>query len=90
MSKFELLKGTLIGFLATLLGIVLFFKLFTNYSFTEGIAQMKSLGYLGKIITLGAMLNMVVFFGLLKLNKELMARGVVLATLILAIITLFI
>ncbi|WP_459926568.1 hypothetical protein [Flavobacterium covae] len=89
MSKFELLKGTLIGFLATLLGIVLFFKLFTNYSFTEGIAQMKSLGYLGKIITLGAMLNMVVFFGLLKLNKELMARGVVLATLILAIITLF-
>ncbi|MFK7001756.1 hypothetical protein [Flavobacterium oreochromis] len=90
MNKIELLKGTLLGFLATFIGVFLFFKLFTSYSFSDGITQMKTLGFLGKIITLGAMLNMVVFFGLLKINKELMARGVVLATIILAVITLFI
>ncbi|MFK7050460.1 MULTISPECIES: hypothetical protein [Flavobacterium] len=90
MNKLELIKGTILGFLAALIGVFLFFKLFTNYNFIDGITQMKSLGFLGKIITLGAMLNMVIFFGLLKLNKELMARGVVLSTIILAIITLFV
>ncbi|AEW85684.1 hypothetical protein B0A78_07330 [Flavobacterium columnare NBRC 100251 = ATCC 23463] len=90
MNKIELLKGTLIGFLSTFIGVFLFFELFTNYSFGAGITQMKSLGFLGKIITLGAILNMVAFFGLLKLNKELMARGVVLATILLAIFTLFV
>jgi hypothetical protein len=50
---------------------------------------MKSQGYLGKVITLGAILNLVAFFVLLKINRELMARGVVLATLLLALITMF-
>lgn len=51
---------------------------------------MKSQGFLGKLMTLGAVLNIGVFFFLLKIKKELMARGVVLATIILTIITLFI
>ena len=90
MKKTDLLIGALIGFIATFLGTYIFFEFFTDYDFLEGIKGMKSQGFLGKVITLGAILNLVVFFILLKLNKELMARGVVLATIILAIITMFV
>jgi hypothetical protein len=45
---------------------------------------------LGKIITLGAIVNLVLFFILLKFNKELMARGVVLGMILLTVITLIV
>ena len=54
-----------------------------------GIESMKSEGKLGKLITLGAILDLVLFGVLLKMNKEIMARGVVLAVIFIAILTLF-
>jgi hypothetical protein len=90
MKKIDLLYGTLIGFATTFLGIYIFFECFSNFGFAEGIKGMKSEGILGKVITLGAILNIIVFFILLKFNKELMARGVVLATILLAILTIFV
>ncbi|MNT97736.1 hypothetical protein D3C72_2401230 [compost metagenome] len=50
---------------------------------------MKSEGQLGKIVTLGSILDLIAFGVLLKMNKEIMARGVVLAVIMLTIITLF-
>ena len=90
MKKTDLLLGALIGFIATFLGTYIFFTFCTEYSFLEGVSGMKSQGFLGKVITLGAILNLVAFFILLKMNKELMARGVVLATILLAIVTMFV
>ncbi|WP_317039377.1 hypothetical protein [Flavobacterium omnivorum] len=51
---------------------------------------MKFQGNLGKLITLGSILTLIAFAILLKMNKEIMARGVVLAVIALAILTLFI
>ena len=51
---------------------------------------MKSQGNLGKIITLGSILTLIEFGILLKMNKEMMARGIVLAVIIVALFTLFI
>ncbi len=90
MKKIDLLIGALIGFATTFLGMLIFMTFFTDLGFVDGIKGMKSQGYLGKIITLGAILNILAFFILLKVNKELMARGVVLATILLTIITLFV
>jgi len=90
MKKLDLLIGTLIGFATTFLGVYIFLEFFTDYGFTKGLSGMKNQGILGKVITLGAILNIIVFFILLKYNKELMARGVVLATILLTIITLFV
>jgi hypothetical protein len=47
-------------------------------------------GILGKVMALGAVLNIASFYILLQKKKELMARGVILATIILAIITVFV
>ena len=90
MKKTDLLIGALIGFAATFLGMYIFMTFFTDLGFVEGVKGMKSQGYLGKVITLGAILNIIAFFILLKADKELMARGVVLATILLTIITLFV
>lgn len=85
----ELIIGVLISFITTIVGSYIFIKLFTEYHFIDGIHTMKSQGMLGKIITLGAILNLISFFILLKLNKEAIARGIVLGTILLTIITLF-
>lgn len=89
MNKIDLLKGFMIGILASILGTFIFIQLFTNYTFIYGIQIMKFEGKLGKLITLGTILDLIIFSILLKLNKELMARGVVLAVIIITILTLF-
>ncbi len=90
MKKIDLFIGALIGLISTLIGVLLFFNFFTELGFLEGLREMRTKGLLGKVITLGAVLNLIVFFVLLKLNKELMARGVVLSLLILTVITLIV
>lgn len=86
----ELIFGFVIGLLTTVLGCFLFLRFYTKYDFIEGINAIKHEGYLGKLIALSAVLNILIFFLLLKLNKEIMARGVVFATIVLTIITIFV
>ncbi|MFV5691108.1 hypothetical protein ACM55K_03690 [Flavobacterium sp. LT1R49] len=90
MNKIDLLTGFVIGILASLLGSYLFITFFTEFDFMNGMYTMKSEGKLGKIITLGSILDLVAFGILLKLNKELMARGVILAVIIMTLVSLFI
>ena len=89
MNKTDLLIGFAIGIIASIIGSYLFITFFTAYDFMAGIESMKSEGKLGKLITLGSILDLVAFGILLKMNKDLMARGVVLAVIIIAIVTLF-
>jgi hypothetical protein len=89
MNKIDILMGFVIGIVACFLGIFLFITFFTDFDFISGIQSMKSDGKLGKLITLGAILDLVAFGVLLKMNKEMMARGVVLAVICIAIFTIF-
>ncbi|WP_394759461.1 hypothetical protein [Flavobacterium sp.] len=90
MKKTDLLIGAIIGFVTTFLGVYLYLKFYVHYDFSNGLDDIRNQGILGKVITIGAILNLLTFFILLKLNKELMARGVVLATILLAVITMFV
>ena len=89
MKKIDFVYGFLIGIASAFLGVYLFMTLFTEYGLQEGFSILKAQGQLGKLIALGTILNLFAFFLLLKFNKELMARGVVLATLLLTIVTIF-
>ena len=89
MNKKDLFVGFLIGIASTILGSYIFITFFTDFNFIAGIQIMKSQGNLGKIITLGSILTLAAFGVLLKMNKETMARGVVLAVIIMAITTMF-
>lgn len=90
LNKIDLLYGFIIGILLAMLGVFLFILIFTDYGFLYGIQIMQANNSVGKLITVGAILNLGMFFILLKVQKELMARGVLLATIILAIITIFV
>jgi hypothetical protein len=89
MNKKDLLIGFVIGIVASFIGMFLYITLMLHLEFIAGIQSMKSEGQLGKIVTLGSILDLIVFGILLKMNKEIMARGVVLAVIMLTIITLF-
>jgi hypothetical protein len=88
MKKTDLLLGVLIGIAACFLGTFIFIKAFTDYGFMEGVNAMRAQDSFGKLVTIGAILNLIVFFVLLKFNKDLMARGVILSLILLAIFTL--
>ncbi len=90
MNKLDLLYGFIIGIAMALLGAYLFIEVFTDYNYHYGLIIIRSNGDLGKLIALGAMINLGLFFILLKFKKDLMARGVVLATIILTLATLFV
>ncbi|CAM3508918.1 hypothetical protein FSS13T_09420 [Flavobacterium saliperosum S13] len=87
MKKKDLFIGLLIGLVAATLGCLLFLYFFTDARSLEDIKVVRTQGLMGKLITLGAIFNLIAFFILLKLEKELMARGVILATILLAILT---
>lgn len=90
MNKTDLLIGFAIGILGCFLGMFLYITVIVHTDFITGIQSMKNEGHLGKIVTLGSILDLIAFGILLKMNKELMARGVVLAVIALTITTLFI
>jgi hypothetical protein len=90
MKYRDLIFGVLMSVVASVIGSFIFIKFVAGLDFVNGLLFYKSHGMLGKIITLGAAVNLVLFFVLLKFNKDLMARGVVLGMFVLTVITLVI
>jgi hypothetical protein len=87
MKKKELILGLLIGIMAALFGSFLFLIIFTKFNDLSDLFILKNEGVLGKIITLGALLNLLLFFICIKTQRENMAKGILLATILLAIFT---
>lgn len=90
MDKKEIIIGFIVGIFTSLLGSYLFITFFTKFDFSNGIQTIRKMGYLGKVITIGTVLDLAVFLILLNRNKEMMARGVILAVIVLAISTIII
>ena len=82
----EILIGFLIGIIANLAGCYLYIFFFSEYSLKTTIEVALEQDLLGNIIALGALLNLGVFFIFLKKKKYYRARGVIMATLLAAII----
>jgi len=89
-QKIAVVIGVVISLIGAFLGSLLFVTFFTEFEYWEGIQKLRQQGSLGKLIALGAVVNIIFFFLLLKFRKELIARGIVLGTIVLAIFTLFI
>jgi hypothetical protein len=86
--KKEILIGFLVGLISNVLGIlacIFIISKLKSLGFQETFDMYYHSGNLWMFITLGALPNLAVFFGFLKINREYRARGVVLATLAAAI-----
>ncbi|MFT6749158.1 MAG: hypothetical protein ACJAQ1_001090 [Flavobacterium sp.] len=90
MSKKDFFIGFFIGITAPIIGIYGFLLIFTDFSQTQNLNFLIEQNLLGKVITLGTILNVVVFLLLMRFKKDLMAHGVLMATIILAIATIFV
>ncbi len=84
----EVLIGLLIGITANLSGIYLYIYFFSDHSLEETLQGAIENDFIGSLIALGAILNLMAFFVFLKKKQNYRARGVLLATLIAAIVIL--
>lgn len=86
------IKGTLIGLLtglfANMAGMYLYIYFFSKNSLEDTLRAALENDFLGSLIALGAILNFLVFFVFIKKKQYYSARGVILATLIAAIVIL--
>lgn len=89
-SKVDVVIGMLIGVALGFLGMFLFITFATDYSFFFGLESLIRNGSLNKIVALGEILNIPVFYLLLNKEEYFKARGVLLQALIITIVTLFI
>jgi Ca2+/Na+ antiporter len=87
--KKEMLIGFLTALLATFFGCYLFVEYFSNKGFFETIKLIKEGNLEGKVLVLGAIANIFVFFVFLKKKQIYRARGVLLATFFIAFLVLF-
>lgn len=80
--------GALIGGLANALGVLSFCATFLKGSCIDNLYLAYDKGELGKIIFLGAIFNLIVFFLFMYFKKYYIARGILLITFVVAFIIL--
>ncbi|MFC4723362.1 hypothetical protein ACFO5O_13585 [Geojedonia litorea] len=91
MIKNEVLIGFLIGLLANFIGLILAIFIFTEGAAVGVVIKQAIIeGFFTKLVSIGAVLNLVAFFIFIKKKQDYRARGVLLATVIVAISTFFI
>ena len=89
MNKKEIIIGFIVGIIANSIGTLLYIILFSNFGIAETYKVAVQQGQLGSLLALGAILNLVAFFAFLKLNRDYRARGVLIATLLTALLILY-
>ena len=88
-NKKEVVKGVMFALLSSLSGLILaILFLSENDSIIESLKNSYYEKFLGKLISLGTILNVLVFFVFIKKNQDQRAKGVLLFTIFLAIFTI--
>ncbi|MGS2740380.1 hypothetical protein [Sinomicrobium sp. M5D2P17] len=88
MIKKEIAIGFAVGIIANIFGSLLYILLFSKAGIEQTLKDAFQVGHFGSILALGALLNLVAFFGFLKIRRDHRAKGVLLATIFTAVITL--
>lgn len=86
--KKDILIGFLVAIFATFGGVFFYVEYFSRYSFNETLQMISEGNLYGKVLSIAALPNIVVFFIYLKKNQDKRAKGVLMATIVTAFITL--
>ncbi len=84
----EILVGILVGLLATVLGFYLYVEFVLNGSFQESLVIINNKNLYGQILSIAAIPNLLVFFIFIKKKQDYKARGVLIATFLVAFLIL--
>ncbi|WNH09259.1 hypothetical protein [Thalassobellus suaedae] len=86
--KKEIFIGMFVGLIANAMGLFIAANLLgQGDDFTTVIKAAANEGFLGKLISLGAVLNLVAFFVFIRKKQDYRARGVLLITVFIALFT---
>tara|TARA_B100001248_G_C27383404_1_gene458315 strand:+ start:643 stop:936 length:294 start_codon:yes stop_codon:yes gene_type:complete len=90
----NLFIGIISGILANFLGFIIVARLmlteeFSLINLTNVVKQLYDDGLLNKLISLGAFLNLLIFFFFIKTNNDTKAAGVLISTIMIALLTIY-
>lgn len=89
--KKNILIGFIIGIIANAIGLFVAATFLSDGDSVLKVLQAaKTEGFLGKLMSLGAILNLIVFFIFITKRKDYKARGVLIATVLVALLTFII
>lgn len=86
MIKKEVLLGFITGIGTNLIGMLFYILIFSELSIRDTLVESAEKDFLGTLITAGAILNFLPFFIFLKKEKTYRARGVLLASILAALV----
>ncbi|MEM9000169.1 MAG: hypothetical protein AAGB24_07880 [Bacteroidota bacterium] len=89
MDRKEIFIGFVVGIIANSFGTMLYIVLFSDLGIVETYHAAVAQDHIGSLLALGAILNLVAFFGFLRLKRDYRARGVMMATLLTAMVILY-
>lgn len=81
----EMAIGFVIALIATTFGCFVFVEFFSNFEFYESLDLIIEGKLQGKVLVLGALANLFVFFVFIKKKQEYRARGVLFETILIAL-----
>jgi hypothetical protein len=88
MIKKDVFIGAFVGLAANAIGLFITANLLgQGDDFVTVIKAASEEGFLGKLISLGAILNLIAFFIFIKKKQDYRARGVLLITVFIAVFT---
>ena len=86
--KKDILIGFLVALVATFCGFFIYIEFVSKLPIDESMELLKNGNLLGKVLTLGAIPNLFVFAVFIKKKQDNRAKGVLIATILIAITTL--
>lgn len=86
MIKKEIFTGFFTGLISNIIGMLAYILIFSELSLKDTLVESAESGFLGTLITAGAILNFLPFFVFLKKEQTYRARGVLMASILAALI----
>ena len=87
--KKEIAIGFLVGIIANTIGTLLYILLFSDLGIKDTFQAAIQQGHVGSLLALGAILNLIAFFLFLRIRRDNRAKGVLLATILTALVILY-
>ncbi len=84
----EIFIGILVGLLATAAGFYLYVEFALKGTFEEALVIINEKKLYGKVLSIAAIANLLAFFVFIKKKQDYRARGVLLATFLVAFVIL--
>ena len=84
----EILIGVLVALFATFFAIIIYLEYFFKFNFEDTLQMVKERNLYGKVLSLAAIPNLIIFFVFIKKKQDMRAKGVLMATFLIAFTTL--